>query len=136
MYSRKAQVKQTYTHDRTENTKVDEYGFEDNSGDTVRQVSVKEDSSRDTRSEYNDNRYSSDDRTDRNNYPRVSEAPVEEKFYQKGIASWYGREFQGKVTASGERFDMNEFTAAHRELPFGTIADIKDLKNRSTVRSK
>jgi len=59
-----------------------------------------------------------------------------EKFYQKGLASWYGREFQGKTTASGERFNMNEYTAAHKELPFGTLVDIKNVKNGKTVRVK
>ena len=59
-----------------------------------------------------------------------------EKFYQKGLASWYGREFQGKTTASGERFNMNEYSAAHKELPFGTLVDIKNLKNGKTVRVK
>lgn len=59
-----------------------------------------------------------------------------EKFYQKGTASWYGREFQGKITASGERFDMKEFTAAHRELPFGTIIEVKNLKNGNSIRAK
>ncbi len=37
-----------------------------------------------------------------------------------GPASWYGPGFQGRKTANGERFDMNELTAAHRSLPFGT----------------
>jgi rare lipoprotein A len=39
--------------------------------------------------------------------------------FQTGIASWYGAKFQGRKTASGERFNMREFTAAHRTLPFG-----------------
>lgn len=37
-----------------------------------------------------------------------------------GVASWYGREFEGRKTASGERFDPDELTAAHRTLPFGS----------------
>ncbi len=37
-----------------------------------------------------------------------------------GVASWYGRAFAGRKTASGERFDPAELTAAHRTLPFGT----------------
>ena len=60
----------------------------------------------------------------------------DEKYYQKGYASWYGREFQGKVTASGERFNMNDYTAAHKELPFGTIADVKNIKSGRIVRVK
>lgn len=62
--------------------------------------------------------------------------PVQEKFYQKGMASWYGREFHGKTTASGERFDMNELTAAHKSLPFGTVVEVKNLENGKTVRLK
>ncbi len=58
------------------------------------------------------------------------------RFYQKGYASWYGREFHGRKTASGERFDMNNFTAAHKTLPFGTILEVKNLKNGKVVRVK
>ena len=39
---------------------------------------------------------------------------------QRGIASWYGPGFHGRLTASGERYDMHELTAAHKTLPFGT----------------
>lgn len=39
---------------------------------------------------------------------------------QQGMASWYGPGFHGRLTANGERFDMNELTAAHKTLPFGT----------------
>jgi rare lipoprotein A (peptidoglycan hydrolase) len=38
----------------------------------------------------------------------------------EGFASWYGKDFQGKKTANGERFNMNALTAAHLTLPFGT----------------
>jgi rare lipoprotein A len=56
-----------------------------------------------------------------------------EKFYQTGMASWYGREFNGKKTASGERFNMNELTAAHKTLPFGTLVKVKNFDNGKTV---
>jgi len=56
-----------------------------------------------------------------------------EKFYQTGVASWYGREFHGKKTASGELFDMNILTAAHKNLPFGTVIKVKNLNNGKTV---
>lgn len=59
-----------------------------------------------------------------------------EKFYQTGMASWYGREFNGKITASGERFDMKKLTAAHRTLPLGTILTVKNLNNGETVQVK
>jgi rare lipoprotein A len=51
-----------------------------------------------------------------------------------GIASWYGEKFQGRETASGEIFDMNELTAAHRTLPFGTRVRVTDMvTDRSVV---
>lgn len=56
-----------------------------------------------------------------------------EKYYQTGMASWYGREFNGKKTASGERFNMNELTAAHKTLPFGTLVRVKNFDNGKTV---
>jgi rare lipoprotein A len=59
-----------------------------------------------------------------------------ENYYQKGIASWYGREFHGKATASGEKFNMNELTAAHKTLPFGTIVEVKNFDNGKSVRLK
>ncbi|HOK92523.1 MAG TPA: septal ring lytic transglycosylase RlpA family protein [Spirochaetota bacterium] len=61
---------------------------------------------------------------------------ISENFYQKGMASWYGREFHGKVTASGETFDMYDMTAAHKTLPFGSIVEVKNLENGKTVRLK
>ena len=54
-------------------------------------------------------------------------------YYQTGIASWYGREFNGKKTASGERFDMYGLTAAHKTLPFGTILKVKNFDNGKTA---
>ncbi|MCL2155014.1 MAG: septal ring lytic transglycosylase RlpA family protein [Leptospirales bacterium] len=59
-----------------------------------------------------------------------------DNYYQKGLASWYGREFHGKTTASGEKFNMNELTAAHKTLPFGTVVEVKNLENGKTVRLK
>jgi rare lipoprotein A len=52
---------------------------------------------------------------------------------REGMASYYGREFNGRKTASGERFDMHKFTAAHRELPFGTMVKVTNLANGKTV---
>jgi rare lipoprotein A len=51
----------------------------------------------------------------------------------RGKASWYGPGFQGKRTASGERFDMNQLTAAHRTLPFGTRVRVRNIKNGREV---
>jgi rare lipoprotein A len=50
-----------------------------------------------------------------------------------GKASWYGGLFQGKATASGEDYDMFNFTAAHRELPLGTFVKVTNLKNLKSV---
>jgi rare lipoprotein A len=52
---------------------------------------------------------------------------------QRGLASWYGREQQGHLTASGERFDMHQLTAAHRRLPFGTIVRVTNRSNGASV---
>ena len=53
--------------------------------------------------------------------------------FQSGTAAWYGKQFQGKKTASGELFDMNAFTAAHKTLPFGTVVRVTNLSNGSDV---
>ena len=53
--------------------------------------------------------------------------------YQRGGASWYGPGFHGKRTASGERYDMNAMTAAHRTLPFGTWVRVHSLVNGREV---
>lgn len=45
----------------------------------------------------------------------------------RGTASWYGKRFHGRRTASGERFDMNGLTAAHRTLPFGTRVRVRSV---------
>jgi len=51
----------------------------------------------------------------------------------RGKASWYGPGFQGRKTASGERFDMNALTAAHRTLPFGTRVKVRNTLNGREV---
>ena len=52
---------------------------------------------------------------------------------QVGKASWYGRIFQSHKTASGELYDMNQFTAAHRTLPIGSWVKVTDLKTDRSV---
>ncbi len=49
-------------------------------------------------------------------------------FLEKGEASWYGPGFNGNKTANGEKYDMNDFTAAHRTLAFGTLIRVTTLK--------
>lgn len=50
-----------------------------------------------------------------------------------GTASWYGKRFHGRLTASGSRFDMTALTAAHPDLPFGTRLRVTHLDNRRSV---
>ncbi len=50
-----------------------------------------------------------------------------------GVASWYGPKFAGRRTASGERFDPSEMTAAHRTLPFGTRVRVTNAAGKSVV---
>jgi rare lipoprotein A len=52
---------------------------------------------------------------------------------KSGFASWYGTLLQGHLTASGRPFDMNEFTAAHHTLPFGSKVKVTDLRNQRSV---
>jgi rare lipoprotein A len=52
---------------------------------------------------------------------------------QRGLASWYGPGQQGRQTADGETFDMHQLTAAHRQLPFGTIVRVTNRSNGLSV---
>lgn len=51
------------------------------------------------------------------------------KAVDKGLASWYGNEYHGRTTASGEVFDQDALTAAHKKLPFGTVVRVTNLRN-------
>ena len=53
---------------------------------------------------------------------------------QVGYASWYGADFHGQPTASGETYDMHAMTAAHRTLPFGTVVRVVNLDNDAETR--
>ena len=55
------------------------------------------------------------------------------RILQSGVASWYGPNFHGKPTANGETFNMNDFTAAHRTLPFNTVVQVRNLDNGESV---
>lgn len=54
---------------------------------------------------------------------------------EEGFATWYGHgdHYDGKLTASGERFDQTKLTAAHFDLPFGTVVNIQNLRNNKQV---
>jgi rare lipoprotein A len=54
-------------------------------------------------------------------------------YLERGTASWYGEHFHGLATASGEVFDMNQLTAAHRELPFGAEVRVIHLRTGAAV---
>ena len=51
----------------------------------------------------------------------------------KGVASWYGPNFHGKLTANGEVYDQYGVTAAHKELPLNTIARVTNLDNDKSI---
>jgi len=55
---------------------------------------------------------------------------------EDGLASWYGGKFHGRMTSSGEVFDTNQLTAAHKTLPFGTIVKVTNLDNGKSVLVK
>jgi len=54
-------------------------------------------------------------------------------FIETGIASWYGQSFHGKKTASGETYDQNQLTAAHKKLPLGSQATVTNLGTGKSV---
>lgn len=57
-------------------------------------------------------------------------------FLEEGKSSWYGRKFQNRKTASGERYDMYAYSAAHKTLPFGTIVRVVSPVNNKAVLVK
>ena len=59
--------------------------------------------------------------------------PIPTRKFQVGKASWYGKLFQYRKTASGEPYDMHDFTAAHRTLPLGSWVKVTNLKNDKSV---
>jgi rare lipoprotein A len=59
--------------------------------------------------------------------------PDSKGFRQRGIASWYGRDFHGKKTSNGEIYDMYALTAAHKTLPLGTYVRVYNLGNNRQV---
>lgn len=82
---------------------------------------------------------SSESRNTENRTEATRPAPVSKrqlhrrKPYQIGTASWYGKQFEGKPTATGEPYDMHEFTAAHMTLPLGTWVKVTNLRNGNWV---
>jgi len=62
-----------------------------------------------------------------------AKAQTDSLFIQKGIASYYGSEFHGRRTASGERYHKDSLTAAHKILPFGTVLKVTNVKRNTSV---
>ncbi len=61
--------------------------------------------------------------------------PVSDAVYREtGVASWYGSGFQGRTTASGETFEQNGISAAHRTLPLGTVLNVTNLDNFKSIK--
>ena len=58
---------------------------------------------------------------------------AKDKNFQIGKGSWYGKQFQGKLTANGEHYNMYDFTAAHRTFPFNSMVKVTNLKNGRSV---
>jgi len=65
--------------------------------------------------------------------PPSSAAPIAPGYEETGDASWYGHPYHGRKAASGETYDMNQMTAAHRTLPFGTRVRVESLGDGSSV---
>lgn len=64
----------------------------------------------------------------------ADETPVESQGRTfRGKASYYADKFHGRTTASGEVFDQAKMTAAHRELPFGTVVHVTNLLNQRSI---
>ncbi len=64
---------------------------------------------------------------------QAPKATKHEKPFQIGRASWYGKEFHGRETASGEQYDMFRFTAAHPSLPLGSWIRVTNVRNHKSV---
>lgn len=56
------------------------------------------------------------------------------KYVEEGLASWYGKTFHGRRTASGRKFNMRRMSAAHKTLPFHTVVRVTNLRNGRKVK--
>ncbi|MDZ4838584.1 MAG: septal ring lytic transglycosylase RlpA family protein [Bacteroidota bacterium] len=63
----------------------------------------------------------------------INSSIVQARYKRVGIASYYGRKFHGRITTSGDVFDMKSLTAAHRSLPFGTIVKVFYYRTKKSV---
>ena len=68
--------------------------------------------------------------------PETKIEKMESKGVQYGVASWYGGEFHGRPTSSGEVYDMHQLTCAHNTLPLGTVVMVTNLENGRSLELK
>ncbi|MBS7333669.1 MAG: septal ring lytic transglycosylase RlpA family protein [Weeksellaceae bacterium] len=64
---------------------------------------------------------------------KIEEVIENAAIVSSGVVSWYGAKFHGRKTASGEVYDKNELTAAHKTLPFGTKVKVTNIRNGKSV---
>lgn len=64
---------------------------------------------------------------------RVYEPAVEPDYRAEGVASWYGPDFHGRLTANGETYDMHGYSAAHPTLPMPSYARVTNLRNGKSI---
>ncbi len=65
--------------------------------------------------------------------PGASAVAALHRWFETGKASWYGLRFQGHTTATGEAYDMNDLTCAHRSAPLGSWLRVTNLRNQRSV---
>jgi len=82
--------------------------------------------------DYNPNPDFTDEGQDLNNNP-IEKSEIKSGFEEVGLASWYGKDFDGKKTSSGEIFDSNKLTAAHPTLPLPSTVIITNLDNGKSI---
>ncbi len=74
--------------------------------------------------------------TERKSLPETKIEKMDSRWVQYGVASWYGGEFHGRPTSSGEVYDMNQLTCAHNTLPLGTTVMVTNLENGRSLELK
>ena len=74
-----------------------------------------------------------DTQTPAHRIPGASAVAAIHRWFETGQASWYGLRFQGHATATGEPYDMNGLTCAHRSAPLGSWLRVTNLRNHRSV---
>ncbi len=64
---------------------------------------------------------------------RYTVMPTSRNYQERGVASWYGKKFHGRLTSNREPYDMYQMTAAHKTLPLPTYVRVRNLKNNKSV---